>query len=81
MIPSISALLEHTLAVAMKNFAKMMSLITLCLIVVPCSLYFAGAIDLPMVKSIALFGTIGWFVFTPIWMSRKLPIDAAEVEI
>ncbi|EGF24654.1 hypothetical protein RBWH47_00783 [Rhodopirellula baltica WH47] len=34
-----------------------------------------------MVKSIALFGTIGWFVFTPIWMSRKLPIDAAEVEI
>ncbi|WP_286763655.1 MULTISPECIES: hypothetical protein [Rhodopirellula] len=65
----------------MKNFAKMMSLITLCMIVVPCSMFFAGAIELPLVKSIALFGTIGWFIFTPIWMSRQLPIDAAEVEI
>jgi hypothetical protein len=65
----------------MKNFAKMMSLITLCMIVVPCSLFFAGAIELPLVKSIALFGTIGWFIFTPIWMSRQMRVDAAEVEI
>lgn len=65
----------------MKNCAKLMSLITLCMIIIPCLLFFAGTIDLPMVKTIALVGTIGWFLSTPVWMSRKLPVDAAEVEI
>lgn len=65
----------------MQYIVKAASLITLSLIIVPCLLYFSGAIRLDAVKWTALAGTIGWFIFTPMWMSRKLPIDHAEVEI
>ena len=65
----------------MNNIAKIVSLIALGFVVVPCLLYFAGAIGLDAVKWTALAGTIGWFIATPMWMSRKLPIDASEVEI
>ncbi len=61
--------------------AKIMSLISLSAVIVPCLLYFASAIGLDAVKWAALAGTIGWFIATPIWMSRALPKDAAEVEI
>lgn len=63
------------------NAVKIASLIALSLVIVPCLLYFNGAIGLDAVKWTALAGTIGWFIATPMWMSRKLPIDAAEVEI
>lgn len=65
----------------MHNAAKIASLITLGLVIVPCFTYFAGLIDLESVKWAALAGTIGWFIATPMWMSRELPIDASEVEI
>lgn len=65
----------------MQNIAKIASLITLSLVVIPCLLYFVGAIGLDAVKWTALAGTIGWFISTPIWMGRELPVDAAEVEI
>jgi hypothetical protein len=65
----------------MNNITKIASLITLGLVVTPCLLYFLGMIELDSVKWTALVGTIGWFIATPLWMSRKLPVDAAEVEI
>ncbi len=65
----------------MNKIAQVISLITLGLVVVPCLLYFVGAIGLDAVKWAALAGTIGWFISTPLWMSRKLPVDATEVEI
>ncbi len=65
----------------MTTFAKIASLIALSAVIVPCLLYFTGAISLDAVKGAALAGTIGWFIATPIWMSRNLPKDAAEVEI
>lgn len=65
----------------MNTAAKIVSLIAICLVVIPCLLYFAGTISLDVVKLAALVGTVGWFIATPIWMSRKLPIDAKEVEI
>ena len=65
----------------MKNAAKTVSLITLSLVILPSLLYFAGVIDLDTVKWTALAGTIGWFIATPMWMSRALPVDAKEVEI
>ena len=65
----------------MNNIAKIVSLISLGLVVVPCLLYFAGAMGLDTVKWMALVGTIGWFISTPLWMSRELPVDATEVEI
>jgi hypothetical protein len=61
--------------------AKIASLIALGAVILPCLLYFAGAIGLDTVKWLALAGTIGWFIATPIWMSRELPKDAAQVEI
>ncbi|MDV6033405.1 MAG: hypothetical protein F9B45_25620 [Phycisphaera sp. RhM] len=65
----------------MDRIAQVISLITLGLVVVPCLLYFVGAIGLDAVKWAALAGTIGWFISTPLWMSRTLPVDASEVEI
>ncbi len=60
---------------------KIASLLALFLVIVPCLLYFVGSIGLEAVKWSALAGTIAWFIFTPQWMSRELPVDASEVEI
>ena len=65
----------------MNNIAKIASLIFLGLVIVPCLLQFMGMIGLDAVKSTALVGTVGWFIATPMWMSRELPVDAGEVEI
>ncbi|TWU51739.1 hypothetical protein [Rubripirellula reticaptiva] len=61
--------------------AKLVSLVSLGAVMIPCVLYFADAISLDTVKWTALAGTIGWFLATPLWMSRELPIDSKEVEI
>ena len=60
---------------------KVVSLLALGAVIVPCLLFFAGAMELGVVKWLALGGTIAWFIATPLWMSRKLPVDATEVEI
>lgn len=65
----------------MNHVAKIVSLITLSLVIFPCLFYFAGAIELDTVKWTALAGTLGWFVATPLWMSRELSIDSSQVEI
>ena len=65
----------------MNTITKTISLISLGLVIMPCLLYFGGAVGLDAVKWTALAGTIGWFISTPMWMSRKLPIDASQVEI
>lgn len=49
--------------------------------VVPCLACYMGVMGLETVKWTALVGTIGWFAATPLWMSRKLPVEASEVEI
>ena len=65
----------------MNNIAKLVSLAALAVTVVPCLVYFAGAIGHDAVKWAALAGTVAWFIATPLWMGRELPVDAAEVEI
>lgn len=65
----------------MDKIAKFASLITLSLVVIPCFFYFMGFMSLDGVKVSSLIGTIGWFVSTPVWMSRDLSVDAKEVEI
>lgn len=65
----------------MQIIAKIVSLIALVLVVVPCLLFLTGSVGLDDVKLAALVGTIGWFIATPMWMSRELPVDASEVEI
>ena len=61
--------------------AKIVSLIALAATIVPSTLYFAGAIGHDSVMWTALMGTALWFAATPLWMGRKLPADAAEVEL
>ncbi|TWT82349.1 hypothetical protein CA13_38110 [Planctomycetes bacterium CA13] len=61
--------------------AKLVSLVALGTVIIPCLLYFVGAIGIDAVKWAALVGTIVWFIATPMWMSRELPKDATEVEI
>lgn len=65
----------------MNALSRIVSLLGLAAVIVPCILFFAGAMELNVAKGVALAGTIAWFVATPCWMSRKLPVDAAEVEI
>ncbi|GAB5401787.1 MAG: hypothetical protein Aurels2KO_00180 [Aureliella sp.] len=54
----------------MKTPAKIVSLIALCAVTLPCLLYFAGSMELDAVKMAAIVGTAVWFVSTPLWMSR-----------
>ncbi len=54
----------------MKKPAKIVSLIALGAVTLPCLLYFAGTINLDAVKAAAIAGTVVWFASTPIWMSR-----------
>lgn len=61
--------------------AKIVSLVALSAVVVPCLLFSVGVVGQDAVKWAALAGTIDWFVATPLWMSRKLPIDAKQVEV
>lgn len=61
--------------------AKIVSLIALAVTIVPSGLYFTGVMNHDVVKVTALIGTMVWFIATPLWMGRELPVDAAEVEI
>ncbi len=65
----------------MQTPAKLVSLIALAATIIPSVLYFNGAIEHNFVKTVVLIGTIVWFIATPLWMGRELPVDATEVEI
>jgi len=65
----------------MKTPAKIVSLIALSAVILPCLVFFTGAIELDAVKWAALAGTIVWFIATPLWMGRKESVDSAEVEV
>jgi len=65
----------------MKKAAKLVSVVALAATIVPCLLYFGGVLGHDAVKAAALAGTIAWFIATPIWLRRELPVDAKEVEI
>ncbi len=65
----------------MIRVAQIISLLALLLTILPSVLYFTGSIEHPIVVLTALIGTIVWFISTPMWMSRKIGIDAKEVEI
>jgi hypothetical protein len=43
--------------------------------------YFAGGIELPLVKTLALVGTLGWFASTPLWIGRAAEVDDDQVQI
>lgn len=60
---------------------KILSLVALAIVLVPCLLFFKGAIEQETMQWLALAGTILWFAVTPLWMGKELPVDATEVEI
>ncbi|TWU56647.1 hypothetical protein Poly51_25630 [Rubripirellula tenax] len=65
----------------MNAITKIVSLVSLTAVVLPCVLFFFGTVELNVVKWAALAGTIGWFIAAPLWMSNKPEIDDAEVQI
>ena len=65
----------------MATTARIISLLAILATILPCLLYFADVIQHDAVKWIMLAGTTVWFVATPLWMGRKLPVDASEVEV
>jgi len=60
---------------------KLLSLVALAVTLVPSLLFFLGKIDQSTMNGIMLGGTIFWFVVTPMWMGRTLPVDADQVQI
>jgi hypothetical protein len=65
----------------MKNASIIISLVALAATIIPSCLFFLGTIGHDSAKAIALIGTAIWFIATPMWMGRELPVDATEVEI
>lgn len=65
----------------MKTLAKTISALALAATIVPSLLLFFGILSPGFVTAAALLGTVAWFVATPVWMGRELPVDAGEVEI
>ncbi|RMF44818.1 MAG: hypothetical protein D6753_01615 [Planctomycetota bacterium] len=65
----------------MTKVVKVVSLISLALVLVPSMMYFAGMLAHDTVRSLAVVGTLMWFAATPMWMGRELPVDATHVEI
>ena len=61
--------------------AKAISAIALMATIVPSLLLFAGLLSHDVVKWSALAGSVVWFLTTPVWMGRDLPLDADAVEI
>lgn len=59
----------------MTSITKLISLVALAATIVPCVLYFSGMVEHNTVKVTALIGTIAWFIATPLWMGRELPVD------
>ena len=59
---------------------KLISSVSLGLVVIPSCLYFGGIIDLNMVKLLALIGTVAWFAATPLWMGRESSVETNEVQ-
>ena len=64
----------------MNTTPKIASLVALAITIVPGILYFLGMLDIDLMKWIALAGTIGWFIATPMWMGRKAEVGELEVE-
>lgn len=61
--------------------SKIVSLIALVATIAPCLLFYFGALDLNSMKWVTLAATIVWFIATPIWMSRDLPVADEQVQI
>lgn len=65
----------------MTRVLKAISIVALVATFAPCLLFLGGWMGHVAVKHWTLAGTVAWFVTTPWWMSRNLPVDAKEVEI
>lgn len=55
----------------MSFLLKVCSLVALGATILPALLFYAGSLDHDAVKWLALGGTIGWFIVTPLWMGRS----------
>jgi hypothetical protein len=61
--------------------SKLLSLVALAVTLVPCLIFYLGKIDQTTMNGIMLGGTIFWFIVTPLWMGRDVPVDADQVQI
>jgi hypothetical protein len=54
-----------------RMIAKSISWICLVLVGLPSVLSYLGWMDLNAVQWLALVGSVGWFIATPLWMGRE----------
>ena len=55
----------------MRLALQLVSWICLAGTILPSMMFLAGRIDLEQSKLTLLIATVGWFVFTPLWMGRQ----------
>ena len=55
----------------MKRIAQVISYLALAATLLPALLFFAGHLELPLVKVWMLAAALVWFVATPLWMEHK----------
>lgn len=55
----------------MSLIAKIVSLVSMLAVSLPCLLLLAGTLDLSTVQGLALLGTFGWFASAPLWMGHQ----------
>lgn len=55
----------------MSLIAKIVSLVSMLAVSVPCLLLLAGTLELSTVQGLALLGTVGWFASAPVWMGHQ----------
>ncbi len=65
----------------MKSLPLSLSVLSLAIIICASLAQVGGALSHDTVKWFVLAGTALWFASSVMWMSRKLPVDAKEVEI
>jgi ABC-type uncharacterized transport system permease subunit len=64
----------------MRRIYQIISWVSLTATILPAILFLAGTLDLNQTKMMMVLATLGWFVHTPLWMGRAVPMDTGQEE-
>ena len=56
-------------------FTRLAAFVSLLFLILPSLMFLKGAIELAKVKSIMLWSTVLWFIFSVLWLWRKQDSD------
>jgi hypothetical protein len=62
----------------MRVLFQIVSWLALAATVLPSLLFLGGLLELDQVKTMMLIATVIWFVFTPLWMGRRVAAESSN---